>query len=73
MDTIITINLSQLDAYQYTLEWAEPPLQFDLYKSDIKNITLKNDLDISTLKLTRKDYWDEKDRVFKESGRLKLE
>ena len=62
-----------IDAYQYTLEWAEPPLQFDLYKSDIQNIILKNDLDIHALKLTRKDYWDEKDRVHKESGRLRLE
>ena len=62
-----------IDAYQYTLEWAEPPLQFDLYKSDIKNLTLKTDLDISFLKLTRKDFWDNKDRVHKESGVLKLE
>ena len=61
-----------IDAYQYTLEWAEPPLQFDLYKSDVKNVKLKNDLDISALKLTRKDYWDEKDRIHKETGRLKL-
>ena len=62
-----------IDAYQYTLEWAEPPLQFDLYKSDIKNLTLKTDMDISSLKLTRKDFWDDKDRIHKESGRLKLE
>lgn len=62
-----------IDAYQYTLEWAEPPLQFDLYKSDIKNLTLKTDLDISSLKLTRKDFWDDKDRIHKESGRLKFE
>lgn len=62
-----------LDAYQYTLEWAEPPLQFDLYKSDNKNLILTNDLDISTLKLMRKDYWNEKDRISKEGGRLKLE
>ncbi len=61
-----------IDAYQYTLEWAEPPLQFDLYKSDVKNLILKNDLDLSALKLTRKDFWDEKDRIHKESGRLKL-
>jgi hypothetical protein len=62
-----------IDAYQYTLEWADPPLQFDLYKSDIKNLTLKTDLDISALKLTRTYFWDEKDRIHKESGRLKLE
>ncbi len=62
-----------LDAYQYTLEWAEPPLQFDLYKSDVKNLVLKNGLDISSLKLERKDYWDKKDRVLKESGRIKLD
>ncbi len=62
-----------IDAYQYTLEWAEPPLQFDLYKSDCVNLILKTDLDISSLKLTRKDFWDDKDRVHNESGRLKLE
>jgi hypothetical protein len=62
-----------IDAFQYTLEWAEPPLQFDLYRSNIKNVTLINDLDISSLRLTRKEFWDEKDRIHKESGRLKLE
>jgi hypothetical protein len=61
------------DAYQYTLEWAEPPLQYDLYKSSAKNVILKNALDISSLKLIRKDFWDEKNRIHKESGILKLE
>lgn len=71
---IKTDNESKIiDAYQYTLEWAEPPLQFDLYRSDITNVTLEDGLDISSLKLTRKDFWDEKDKLHMESGRLKLE
>ena len=62
-----------LDAYEYTLEWAEPPLQSVLYKSDMQNLVLKNDLDINSLKLTRKKFWNEKDRIYKQSGRLNLE
>lgn len=61
-----------LDAYQYTLEWSEPPLQFDLYKSTAENLILKNDLDISSLKLIRTQYWNDKDRFQKESGLIKL-
>jgi len=62
-----------MDAFQYTLEWAEPPLQYDLYKSTAQNVILKNGLDIRSLNLMIKDFWDEKDRVLKESGRLELE
>jgi hypothetical protein len=62
-----------VDAYQYTLEWGEMPLQFDVYKSTAQNVILKNDLNISSLHLMRKDFPNEKERVLEESGRLQLQ
>ncbi len=62
-----------IDAYLYTLEWAEPPLQLNLYKSDMKNVKLKDNLEISELKMTRKEFWDEEDRIYKGGGKLILE
>ncbi len=40
-----------LDAYQHTLEWAEWPSQFDVYRYNTKNVILKNNLDINWLNL----------------------
>ncbi|WP_159778982.1 hypothetical protein [Flavobacterium sp. 9AF] len=42
-----------VDAYQYTLEWAEPPFQYDVFKSSAKNIKLTDNLDIEKLQLKR--------------------
>jgi hypothetical protein len=42
-----------IDAYQYTLEWAEPPLKHDLFGNPAQHITLSDAMDISVLKLTR--------------------
>lgn len=39
-----------VDAYHYTLEWAEMPVDVDLYRSSAKNILLEDNLDISQLK-----------------------
>lgn len=39
-----------LDAFQYTLEWAEPPLDYDLYRSTQHAVKLKDGLDLSLLK-----------------------
>ncbi len=61
-----------LDAYQYTLEWAEPPLQYDLFKSSAKDLTLSDNMDITMLRFLRTDYWDEYNKVLKEGGILKL-
>lgn len=61
-----------IDAYQYTLEWAEPPLQYDVFKSSAKNITLTNDLDIAELKFIRTYSWSEDNKAMKESGIIKL-
>ncbi|WP_126972085.1 hypothetical protein [Gynurincola endophyticus] len=42
-----------IDAYQYTLEWSEPPLQYDLFKLSSINIELKDSMNIAELNLTR--------------------
>ena len=52
-----------IDAYQYTLEWSEPPFQNDVYKSTAKNLSLTNNLQLNTLKLTKTyDGWKEKEK-----------
>ncbi|MBA3674028.1 MAG: hypothetical protein H0W75_03580 [Chitinophagaceae bacterium] len=61
-----------IDAFQYTLEWAEPPLQFDLFKSSADNITLINNLDIRQLKFKRTDSWSDDNKDLKESGTIQL-
>ncbi len=60
------------DAYQYTFEWAEPPFQYDVFKSSTKDLILTDNFDISSLKLIRTYYWDEKDKLHKEGGLIKL-
>ena len=62
-----------IDAYQYTLEWAEPPLQYDVYKSSIKNIPLTNNMDINELKFIRTYSWSEENKEMKENGIIKLQ
>lgn len=42
-----------LDAYHYTLEWAEPPLQYDVFKSSATDVYLINNMTIGQLKLMR--------------------
>lgn len=61
-----------IDAYHYTLEWAEVPLQYDLFKFSARNIILNNNLNINQLKLKRTYSWDEKDIVLKDNGVIKL-
>ncbi|MDO5640561.1 MAG: hypothetical protein Q4G28_11915 [Neisseria sp.] len=61
-----------IDAYHYTLEWAEPPLQYDLFKSSAKNVYLTNNLDINQLKFKRTHRWHNDDEEMKESGIIKL-
>lgn len=61
-----------IDAYQYTLEWAEPPHQYDLYKSSAQNITLVNDLSISKLKFKRTYNWRKEDDELLEGGEIQL-
>ncbi len=72
-DILIVKTNSQniiLDAFQYTLEWAEPPMSYDLYRSNIKNQKLTNRLSIRKLRLNKKedgekaDFLDEDGLVF---------
>ncbi len=42
-----------IDAFQYTLEWAEPPIEYDLFRSTTANIQLSNNLDIRKLGFQR--------------------
>lgn len=71
---IVKTNMlnKMLDAYQYTLEWAETPCQHDVYKSTPVNVVLKNNLNIKLLNLSRTDYWDENDKMLNEDGFIKL-
>lgn len=62
-----------MDAYQYTLEWAEPPLQYDMFKSTAKGITLINKLDIAQLKFMRTYGESENNKELKQSAILCLE
>ena len=61
-----------IDAYQYTLEWAEPPLKYDLFKSSAKNAVLTDALNIKQLKFKRTYSWSEKDTMLKEDGIIRL-
>jgi hypothetical protein len=65
-------NNTILDAYQYTLEWAEFPCQYDLYKSVKTGFKLNDNFDIKKLELTRTYFSDDKDKIHNESGKLSL-
>ena len=71
---IIKTNESDevVDAYQFTLEWAEKPFQYDVYKSNAEKLILKDNLDINLLHLYRTEYWNDKDKLFKGNGVIKL-
>jgi len=47
-------------AYQYTLEWAESPLETDLYESTCKNTYLTDNLSIDKFIFERPWYYDNK-------------
>ena len=61
-----------IDAFQYTLEWAELPFQYDLFKSSVNNVILTNDLDIKLLKFRRTYSYDGDDMELSENGVIKL-
>jgi hypothetical protein len=62
-----------LDAYHYTLEWAEPPASSDLFKSSVKNIIIKNNLSIDLLQFMRTAYLEDFDtNRLEDKGVLKL-
>ena len=61
-----------IDAYQYTLEWSEPPFQYDLWKTSVKNLKLKNNLLLEDLKLIRTYNWRNNKEFLKENGIIKI-
>lgn len=61
-----------LDCYHYTLEWAEIPLQYDVFKGSTKNVKLTDDLEISKLQLLRTYSWSEDNKELKDSGIIRL-
>jgi|AVFP01.1.fsa_nt_gi hypothetical protein len=65
-------NKKIIDAYQYTLEWAEVPLQYDVFKSEAVDLNLKDDLEIKELKLTRTYSWNDKNNELNQNGIIKI-
>ena len=65
-------NNKIIDAFQYTLEWAEMPIQYDLFRSSTNDIILINNLDIKQLKFMRTYDWNDEDGELLENGIIKL-
>lgn len=61
-----------IDAYHYTLESAELPLQYDVFKSSAKDIYLTKNIDINQLKFIRTYSWSDSNNELKENGIIKL-
>ncbi|WCM43176.1 hypothetical protein MG290_05825 [Flavobacterium sp. CBA20B-1] len=61
-----------LDSYHYTLEWAEIPLQYDVFKGSSKNLKLTDSLQISKLKLIRTYSWSEDNKELMDNGIIRL-
>ena len=70
---IVKTNLKNeiIDAYQYTLEWAEPQLSYDLFRSTNKNQKLTNGLSIEKLKFYSTQI-DRKKEPLEEKGIVRL-
>ncbi|MDQ3683365.1 MAG: hypothetical protein M3352_09880 [Bacteroidota bacterium] len=69
---IVKVNKEQkiTDAYQYTLEWTEPPYSYDLYRARVKGVALTNQLSIDILKFRKLKYYKKKKRELNEQGVL---
>ncbi len=69
---IVKVDKGQkiIDAFQYTLEWAEPPLMFDLYKATAKGVIISDKLPISKLKFRGVEYSGDDERELKDQGVL---
>jgi hypothetical protein len=61
-----------LDCYHYTIEWAEIPLQYDVFKGSTKNVKLTDSLEISKLKLLRTYSWSENNKELRDNGIIRL-
>ena len=60
------------DAFQYTLEWTEMPLSYDLHKSKSSGVVLSNELSVEKLNLQRVQEADNSHKKTKEDGVIKL-
>lgn len=60
------------DAFQFTLEWAEEPLSYDLFRSDIPGLLISNGLPIKRLELKRVESYDNADVKKEEEGVINL-
>lgn len=71
---IKTNNENQIiDAYQYTLEWSEPPFQYDVYKASAKHLKLTDHLMLESLQLKRTYSRNENNTLSNEKGIIKLQ
>ena len=61
-----------IDALQYTLEWAEPPMDFDLYKAHCENVFLIDGMSIEKFKFSSPWYVANSSQLLKDSGIVQL-
>ncbi len=60
------------DAFQYTLEWTEMPVSYDLHKSRSSGLVLSNELSVKKLNLQRVQEADHSAKESNEDGVIKL-
>jgi len=72
---IIKVGRNNLikDAFQYTLEWTEIPLSYDLYRARTSGVALSNGLSVKALNFRRVQEFDDARGESKEDGIFKLE
>lgn len=65
-----TIRNKILDAYHYTLEWAEPPYSNDLYRASVMRFKLIDQFSVNRLLLRKVGHEIESDPMLNEKGLL---
>ena len=61
-----------VSGYQYTLEWAEPPMETDLYQSECKSVHLVDNMPIEKFLFVTRGHYDKKGRKLKDAANVKL-
>lgn len=61
-----------IQAYQYTLEWAELPLETDLYQSTCTKTLLKDGMAIDSFQFERPWYYKKEDRQLTETAIIQM-
>ena len=59
-----------LDAYHYTLEWAEPPYSYDLYRASVMRLKLTDQFSVNRMLLRKVGHEIESDPMLNEKGLL---